>query len=159
MPQARQGGNGVYSFAVVGSKLDGTGFGKLHIVQTHVADVTDGVLAAGERKLESAPGRGDAEALLEGLDVTAAARDCNEPRLAGLGMRVTLAEDLRKRACRRRHRSVAGSAKGGRWGGIRSIHIAPRPSGPGRPSAFWAPAGRHSKCDARSGRPGPSAVP
>jgi len=42
IPQARQGGRGVCAFAVVGSKFDGTGFGKLHIVQTHVAALACG---------------------------------------------------------------------------------------------------------------------
>lgn len=37
MPQARHGGNGVWMFAVVGSKLDGTGFEKVQMVQTQVA--------------------------------------------------------------------------------------------------------------------------
>lgn len=44
MPQAKHGGNGVCTFAAVGSKLDGTGLEKLHIVQTQVAvDTTGGV--------------------------------------------------------------------------------------------------------------------
>lgn len=37
IPQAKQGGNGVCAVAVVGSKLEGTGLGKLQILQTHVA--------------------------------------------------------------------------------------------------------------------------
>lgn len=37
MPQAKQGGNGVCAVAVVGSKLEGTGLGKLQILQTQVA--------------------------------------------------------------------------------------------------------------------------
>lgn len=39
MPQARHSGSDVCTFAVAGSKFDGTGFGKLHIVQTQVAAV------------------------------------------------------------------------------------------------------------------------
>lgn len=39
MPQAKHGGSGVCAFAVVGSKLDGTGFGKLHMVHIHVAEL------------------------------------------------------------------------------------------------------------------------
>lgn len=37
IPQARHGGKGVWAFAVVGSKLEGTGFGKLQMVHTQVA--------------------------------------------------------------------------------------------------------------------------
>lgn len=36
MPQARHGGRGVWALADVGSKFEGTGFEKLHIVQTQV---------------------------------------------------------------------------------------------------------------------------
>lgn len=39
MPQARHGGNGVWMFAVVGSKFDGTGLEKLQMVHTQVAEV------------------------------------------------------------------------------------------------------------------------
>jgi hypothetical protein len=39
IPQARHGGRGVLSLAVVGSKLEGTGFERLHIVHTQVAVV------------------------------------------------------------------------------------------------------------------------
>lgn len=99
IPHAKQGGRGVCSLAVVGSKLDGTGFGKLQMVQTHVAEVAGAELAAGERYLESTLGAGEAETLLDGLDVAATARDANEVRLAAFGMSVTLGEDLRKPAC------------------------------------------------------------
>lgn len=37
IPQARHGGRGVRSFAVLGSKLDGTGFAREHIGQIQVA--------------------------------------------------------------------------------------------------------------------------
>lgn len=37
IPQARHGGNGVRAFAVVGSKLEGSGFEKEHIGHTQVA--------------------------------------------------------------------------------------------------------------------------
>lgn len=40
IPQARHGGRGVCAFAVVASKLAGTGLEKLHILQTQVAAVT-----------------------------------------------------------------------------------------------------------------------
>lgn len=39
IPHARHGGRGVWALAAPGSKLEGTGFEKLHIGQTHVADV------------------------------------------------------------------------------------------------------------------------
>lgn len=39
IPHARQGGSGVWMFAVVASKLAGTGLEKLHILQTQVAAV------------------------------------------------------------------------------------------------------------------------
>lgn len=47
MPHARHGGNGVCTFAAVGSKFDGTGLEKLHIVQTHVAVDTAGGVGGG----------------------------------------------------------------------------------------------------------------
>ena len=37
MPHAKQGGRGVYMFAAVMSKLDGTGLEKEQMVQIHVA--------------------------------------------------------------------------------------------------------------------------
>jgi hypothetical protein len=98
IPQARQGGKGVWAFAAVGSKLDGTGFGKLQILQTQVAAVAGAVAAGGARKDEGVLGRGVPVALLEGLEVEAAARDWSEARLGGLGISVTLADDLRKPA-------------------------------------------------------------
>lgn len=42
MPQAKHGGNGVWTLAVVGSKLDGTRFEKLQMVQTQVAEAAAG---------------------------------------------------------------------------------------------------------------------
>jgi len=51
MPQARQGGSGVWAFAVEGSKLDGTGFEKLQMVQTHVAVLGGGVDSAGSPRM------------------------------------------------------------------------------------------------------------
>lgn len=39
MPHARQGGIGVDALAIVGSRLDGTGFEKEHIGHIHVAFV------------------------------------------------------------------------------------------------------------------------
>jgi len=46
MPQARQGGMGVFSFAAEGSKFDGTGFEKEHMGQIHVA--LEGIFGVGE---------------------------------------------------------------------------------------------------------------
>lgn len=47
MPHARQGGRGVCALAAVGSKLDGTGLEKVHIVQIHVAARAGGVPIGG----------------------------------------------------------------------------------------------------------------
>lgn len=68
MPQAKHGGRGVWTFAVVGSKLDGTGFGKLQMVQTQVADVA--CTGAADELRADASGAGDEE-----LKEAAAARD------------------------------------------------------------------------------------
>ena len=46
MPQAKQGGIGVFSFAAEGSKFDGTGFEKEQMGQIHVALV--GIFGVGE---------------------------------------------------------------------------------------------------------------
>jgi len=48
MPQARQGGKGVWIVAVDGSKLDGTGLEKVQMVQTQVAALT-GAESTGKR--------------------------------------------------------------------------------------------------------------
>ena len=96
IPQARQGGSGVYAVAVVGSKLDGTGFGKLHIEQIHVAVLGWGLLGAGDRIKESAFWNEEEEE--EDMAAAATALDCSDARFAGLGMSVTLADDFRKPA-------------------------------------------------------------
>lgn len=44
IPQLKQGGRGVFEFAVAGSKLAGTGLAKEQIVQTQVALLGLGVL-------------------------------------------------------------------------------------------------------------------
>jgi hypothetical protein len=97
MPQAKQGGNGVWALAVEGSKFDGTGLGKLQMVQTQVA-----VLA----------GAGSTGGALLGLSVRVAGeevplpgaspgdRGWSDERFVALGIRVILAEDLRKPAWR-----------------------------------------------------------
>jgi hypothetical protein len=92
IPQARHGGNGVCAVAVVGSKLDGTGLGKLHIVQTHVAVLACEWLEGGDRNEGSEAGDGEEDA------AAAAALDWNDARLAGFGISVTLADDLRNPA-------------------------------------------------------------
>ena len=101
IPQARHGGKGVRAFAVAGSKFDGTGFEKLHIVQTHVAALASEEVSTGTgRKGLSVRGTGD-ELLFRGGPVpvpVAGDLDWSEERLFGLGTSVTLAEDLRKPA-------------------------------------------------------------
>lgn len=61
IPHARHGGRGVCAFAVAGSKFEGTGFEKLHIVQTQVAEVFGGSGGAGRKGLSD---RGIGEAVL-----------------------------------------------------------------------------------------------
>ncbi len=92
IPQARHGGNGVCAVAVVGSKLEGTGLGKLHIVQTHVAVVAWEWLGGGDRSKGSDVGKGEEDA------AAAMALDCNDARFAGLGISVTFADDFRNPA-------------------------------------------------------------
>lgn len=99
IPHARQGGRGVRALAVAGSKFEGTGFEKLQMVHTHVAELAgDGSTGAGRRGLSD---RGTGELLLSlGEPVPAAGDlDWREERLVGLGIKVILAEDLRKPAC------------------------------------------------------------
>lgn len=99
IPQARHGGRGVWAFAVEGSKFDGTGFEKLHIVQTHVAAPPSDASTGAGRKGLSVRGAGDELLLSLGeLVPVAGGRDCNEERFVGFGIRVTLAEDLRNPA-------------------------------------------------------------
>lgn len=99
MPHAKHGGRGVCALAVAGSKFDGTGFEKLHIVQTQVAEVFgDGSTGAGRKGL-SDRGTGDAVLFLGEPEPTAGDLDWTEERFEGLGISVTLGEDLRKPAC------------------------------------------------------------
>ncbi len=98
IPHARHGGKGVCALAVVGSKLDGRGFGKLHMVQIHVAELGCGVPVEGDRNWESDVGKGDPVLSREPDEVAAAALDWRDPFLAGLGISVTFAEDLRNPA-------------------------------------------------------------
>lgn len=91
MPQAWQGGSEVCWFAVVGSNPAGMTLEKLHIVQTQVM----GACGAGGGKGVSVPLAG--ELLLFGVVALDAALARSPPR-RGFGMRVILAEDLRKPA-------------------------------------------------------------
>lgn len=95
MPQAKHGGSGVWAFAVEGSKLDGTGFEKLQMVQTQVAVLGGGVSTGGARmglsvlcvdKEEPLPG------------VSPGDRGCRDERLVALGIKVIFADDLRNPA-------------------------------------------------------------
>lgn len=67
IPQARHGGKGVCSLASVGSKLDGTGFEKLQMVQTQVAAVAGDGVGAVDRFRGSVPGAGEGEPLPVGV--------------------------------------------------------------------------------------------
>lgn len=82
MPQARHGGSGVLAVAVAGSKLEGTGFEKLHITQTQVAAVAGWNWGCRTRRLDR-------------LDPFAGAASM---RLGGLGTSVIFADDLRNPA-------------------------------------------------------------
>jgi hypothetical protein len=77
---------------VVGSKFDGTGLGKLHIVQTHVAALACGGFEGEDRNKGSEAGRGEEDAAV------AAALDWNDARFAGFGISVTFADDFRNPA-------------------------------------------------------------
>jgi len=97
MPQARHGGSGVWALAVVGSKLEGTGFEKVQMVQTQVAVVAGGGSTGDAR---GAPSWACEAALLCGDGpARPGERGCSEGRFAGLGIRVILADDLRKPPC------------------------------------------------------------
>lgn len=85
---------------MAGSKFEGTGFEKLQMVHTHVAELAgDGSTGADLRGLSD---RGTGELLLSlGEPVPAAGvLGWTDERLVGLGIKVILAEDLRKPACR-----------------------------------------------------------
>lgn len=92
----------MWAFAVAGSKFDGTGFEKLHMVHTHVAVLAgDGSTGAGRNGLDIR-GAGDELFVILGEPFPASVAgdlDWSEERLFGLGMTVTLGEDLRKPAC------------------------------------------------------------
>ena len=96
MPQARQGGSGVCAFAVVGSKLEGTGLGKLQMVQTHVAVLAGGCSTGTARMGLSV--RCDEEPPPPALEATPDDRDWSDERLVALGISVILGDDLRNPA-------------------------------------------------------------
>jgi hypothetical protein len=73
--------------------LEGTGFEKLQIVQTHVAGVAEAVLVPALSDT-----RGGDGAPKDALDRLAGPRVGRFERFMGLGMSVTLAEDLRNPA-------------------------------------------------------------
>lgn len=97
MPQARHGANGVCTLAVAGSKLDGTGFEKLQIAQTQVAEVTCG---GSEGGLNALSDRDGGVALFRAGVRPALDAACGrmEALFIGLGTMVTFGDDLRKRA-------------------------------------------------------------
>ena len=98
IPHAKHGGRGVCAFAIVGSKFEGTGFGKLQIVQTQVALLACVGVADEERIPASTAGEGDAPVLPLGPEEAAVALDWREPRLVGFGKSVTFGEDFRNPA-------------------------------------------------------------
>lgn len=98
MPQARHGGNSVRSPVVAASKLEGRGFEKLQIGQTHVALLAGVGSCGGRWKGLSRRRDGDAVALLEGGVSPAMFLFWIEDRFEGFGTRVIFGEDLRKPA-------------------------------------------------------------
>lgn len=99
MPHAKHGGRGVCAFAAAGSKFEGTGFEKLHIVQTQVAELFGGCSTGAARKGLSDCETGDAVPFLGEPVPTPGDLDWTEERFDGFGIKVTLGEDLRKPVC------------------------------------------------------------
>jgi hypothetical protein len=96
IPQARHGGSGVCTFAVVGSKLEGTGFEKLQIVHTHVAVLSVGGSTGDARIPPSSCVDGEDVLLLGAVPASPGGRGCREARFVDFGISVTLGDDLRK---------------------------------------------------------------
>jgi hypothetical protein len=95
IPQARHGGRGVCALAEAGSKFEGTGLEKLHIVHTHVAVDTAGGSEGGRPR--ASPRAGDCVPSPRG-EPPAPTRACREPLFGGLGTMVILADDFRNPA-------------------------------------------------------------
>lgn len=104
IPQARQGGNGKASVAIVGSKFEGTGLENEQMGHTHVPTTT------GSIAVETVDERNGLVDLEVGEDADASLWNCigcgatdfvplPKPRFNGFGNRVTLADDLRNPAC------------------------------------------------------------
>ena len=98
IPHAKHGARGVRSFAVCGSKFDGTGFEKEHIVQIQVAVLAGDGSGVGRWKGLSIRD-GDAVALLDGPLRLEIARFWIEDRFIGLGTRVIFGDDFKKPPC------------------------------------------------------------
>lgn len=103
MPQARQGGNGKASVAIVGSKLEGTGLENEQMGHTQVPTITgkDGVVrAVGRNGLVDRDAGEDADVTLwkcgdcdtDGLVILP------KPRFSGFGNKVIFGEDFRNLA-------------------------------------------------------------
>lgn len=89
--------------AVEGSKLEGTGFEKVQIVQTQVAEVV-GVGSTGGARYWLSLGCDEFRFVVpfpvrDGNELSAGDRGWREARLATLGTSVIFADDLRKPAC------------------------------------------------------------
>ena len=103
MPQARHGGSGKASVAIVGSKFEGTGFEKEQMGHTQVP------LTTGAGAGETAGARIGLAEREPGVEEDTTRWNCGDcgapalviepnPLLSGLGNKVTLADDLRKPA-------------------------------------------------------------
>lgn len=98
IPHAKQGGRGVCAFAVWASKLDGTGFEKLHMVQTQVAVFVGAGSTDAGRKGLSPRCTGEAVPFLVGIEPIAGDLVWREARFAGFGIKVTFADDFKNPA-------------------------------------------------------------
>jgi hypothetical protein len=103
MPQVRHAGMGEFEVAVLASKLDGTGFEKEHIGQTHVPVDCLSEYGAGRGVnglLERETGDDEDERYARGgaFGVVDAIRSDPRPFLDGLAYSVTFGDDLRNPA-------------------------------------------------------------